>query len=256
MPNTNFNNMNGTIPSGFQSLSERTVQYHSHIVALFSGIVIGFLTNYIVSFMFPLPFWFGLSISITLLFLSMYLFLLYSPDASIGDAEEIVPQTLHKFLHTNFDKLLQYIKLDWESYAFHKRVVSASGWMTAVSRVEVNTTQVSAQQGEIELAYPFLRIFRCRFRLRIFVTTLTKIPEYRRVMVTIQMNSLARLHPKSDHVLRTMGIRLHHAITNPQIVYPDIPDEEYNKILKEIKPSVWQAYAGDQKENTQKNDAK
>lgn len=234
--------MDETIPSGFQSLSEKTVQYHSHIVALFSGIVIGFLTNYLVTFMFPLPYWYGLSVSFVLLALSAYLFLLFSPDASIGDAEEIVPLALHEFLHANFDKLLCYIKLDWEGYAFHKKVVSASGWMASVSGVKVKTTQISAHQGGIELAYPFLRILKCKFKLSIFVTTLTEIPEYRKVIITIQMNALARLHPKSSIVLRTLGIRLHHAITNPQIVYPEIPKEEYHRILKEIRPSVWQAY--------------
>jgi hypothetical protein len=61
-------------------------------------------------------------------------------------------------------------------------------------------------------------------------------------MVAIQMNTFARIHPKSDSVLRTLGIRLEHAITNPQIVYPEIPNEEYHKILKEIRPSVWNAY--------------
>jgi hypothetical protein len=197
--------------------------------------------------MFPLPYWYGLSISLVLLTLSAYLFLLYSPEASLGNAEEIVPLALHEFLHTNFDKLLGYIKLDWEGYAFHKKVVSADGWMASVNRVKVKTTQISSHQGEIELVYPFLRFLKCKFKLSIFVTALTKVPEYRKVIVTIQMNALARLHPKSDLVLRTLGIRLYHAITNPQIVYPDIPDEEWHKILKEIRPSVWQAYVNDSK---------
>jgi hypothetical protein len=81
----------------------------------------------------------------------------------------------------------------------------------------------------------------------IFVTTLTKVPEYRKVIVGIRMNTLAKLHPRCDLVLRTIGIRLHHAITNPQIVYPDIPDEEFHKILKEIRPNVWKAYVHDSK---------
>jgi hypothetical protein len=234
--------MSESIPSGFQSLSERTTQYHSYIVALFSGVVIGFLTNYIVTFMFPLSYWVGLSLCFVLLALSIYLFLLYSPNASIGEAEEIVPQALHEFLHSNFDKLLCYIKLDWEGYAFHKKAVSAIGWQAPISAVKVTTTQISSHQGEIELSYPFLRIFKCKFKLSIFVTTITEIPEYRKVMVAIQMNAFARIHPKSDSVLRTLGIRLEHAITNPQIVYPEIPNEEYHKILKEIRPSVWNAY--------------
>lgn len=236
--------MGETITSGFQSLSEKTLQYHSHIVALFSGIVIGFLTNYIVTYVFPLPYWYGLGLTFLLLGLSAYLFLLYSPEASIGEAEEIIPLTLHEFLHANFDKLLHYIKLDWEGYAFHKKAVSAIGWMAPVCGVKVNTTQISSHQGEIELTYPFLRVLNCKFKLKVFVTSLTEIPEYRKVMITIQMNGLAKLHPKSDLVLRTLGIRLHHAITNPQIVYPSISDEEYHKILKEIRPSVWQAYVG------------
>jgi hypothetical protein len=80
-----------------------------------------------------------------------------------------------------------------------------------------------------------------------FVTVPTKVPEYRKVIVTIQMNTLARLHPKSDLVLLTLGIRLHHAITNPQIIDPKIPEKEWHKILKEIRPSVWQAYVNDSK---------
>jgi hypothetical protein len=225
--------MNETIPSGFQSLSERVFQYHSYIVALFSGIVIGFLTNYLVTYVFPLPYWQGLSLSLALLALSVYLFLLYFPEASRGKTEETVPQTLHEFLHANFDKLLCYIKLDWEGYAFHKKAVSADGWMAPVSGVKVKTKQRSSHQGEIELSYPFLRVLKCKVKLDVFVTTLTEVPEYRKVIVGIQMNSLAKLHPRSDLVLRTLGIRLHHAITNPQIVYPEMPDEEYHKILKE-----------------------
>jgi hypothetical protein len=198
--------------------------------------------------MFPLPYWYGLSVSFILLALSAYLFLLYSPEASIGNAEEIVPRALHKFLHANLDKLLNYIRLDWEGYAFHKKVVSASGWMASVSGVKVKTTQISSHQGEIELAYPFLRILKCKFKLGIFITTLTDVPEYRKVIVTIRMNAFARLHPKSDLVLRTLGIRLNHAITNPQIVYPKMPDGEWHKILKEIRPSVWRAYVSDSQE--------
>lgn len=234
--------METKVSSGFQSLSERTIQYHSYVVALFSGVVIGFLTNYIVTFVFPLPYWVGLSLCLILLTLSIYLFLLYSPNASLGATEEIVPQTLHEFLHSNFDKLLSYIKLDWEGYAFHKKAVAASGWQAPISRVKVTTTRISAHQGEIELEYPFLRIFKCKFKLSIFVTTLTEIPEDRKVIVTIQMNTLAKIHPKSDLVLQTLGIRLDHAINNPQIVYPQIPEEEYHRILKEIRPSVWEAY--------------
>lgn len=237
--------MNETIPSGFQSFSERTASYHSHIVALFSGIVIGFLVNYLVAFMFPLPYWYGLSVSLILLGLSIYLFLLYSPQASRWKAEEIVPQALHEFLHNNFDKLLNYIKQDWEGFSFRKKAVSASGWMAPIGGASVRTIQISSHQDEIELEYPFLRIFRCKFKLRIYVTKLTKVSEYRKVIVTIQINTLARLHPKSDLVLRTLGIRLHHAITNPQIVYPQIPKDEWHKILKEIRPSVWQAYVND-----------
>jgi hypothetical protein len=234
--------MTETIPSGFQSLSEKTVQYHSHIIALFSGIIIGFLANYLVTYTFPLPYWCGLGISLGLLALSAYLFLLYSPESSIGEADEVIPQALHEFLHSNFDKLLGYVKLDWEGYAFHKRAVSAVGWQAPVGGVKVSTKQISPHQGEIELQYPFLQILKCTIRLYIFVTALTKIPEYRKVMVAIKLNSAARLHPKSDLVLRTLGIRMQHAITNPQIVHPDITDEEYHKILKEIRPSVWQAF--------------
>ena len=237
-----------TIPSGFQSISEKVIQYHSHVVALFSGIVIGFLTNYLVIYVFLLPYWYGLSLCFVLLALSAYLFLLYSPEASRGEAEEIVPQTLHEFLHANFGKLLDYIKLDWEGYAFHKKAFSADGWVASVSGVKVKTNQISSHQGEIEFSYPFLRVFKCKFKLIIFVTGLTEVPEYRKVMIAIQMNVLAKLHPKSNLILRTLGTRLHHAITNPQIVYPAISDEEYHKILKEIRPSVWQAYVKNPKE--------
>ena len=118
--------MDSTISSGFQSLSGRTIQYHSHIISLFSGVVIGFLTNYIVTFMLPLPYWAGLSLGFVLLMLSAYLFLLYSPNASIGQAEEIIPKTLHEFLHSNFDKLLSYIKLDWKATLFIKNAFQQS----------------------------------------------------------------------------------------------------------------------------------
>jgi len=52
------------------------------------------------------------------------------------------------------------------------------------------------------------------------------------------MNRLARLHPKSDQILRTVGIRLRHAIFNPQLVNPEIADEVYKKILKDIRPYI------------------
>ena len=61
------------------------------------------------------------------------------------------------------------------------------------------------------------------------------------------MNSLGRLHPKSDLILRTLGIRSHHAITKLQVVCPEISNEKYGKILKELKTSVYQAYQVDSK---------
>jgi hypothetical protein len=236
------NCMSLDIPSGFQYLSEKVVQYHSHIVALFSGVVIGLLTNYLITYVFPLPYWVGLSLGFALLIFSAYLFLLYSPEASRGIAEEIVPKTLHEFLHANFDKLLMYIKLDWEGYAFHRKAVSFTGFMASISGVQVKITQLGFHQAEIEVFFPCLRFLKCKFMLRLGVGKLTEIPEYRKVTIRIEMNYLAKLHPKSDLVLRTLGIRLHHAIFNPQIVYPQISDEEYHKILKEIRPSVWRAY--------------
>lgn len=153
-----------------------------------------------------------------------------------------MPQPLHEFLHANFAKFLYYLKLDWEGYAFHKNAVSASGWIASIGGVQVKTIQISSHQGEVELSYPFLRFLKCKFKLQIFVTKAPEIPEYRKVMISIEMNALAKLHPKSDLVLRTLGIRLRHAIFNPQIVYPQISDEEYHKILKKIRPSVWRAY--------------
>jgi len=85
-------------------------------------------------------------------------------------------------------------------------------------------------------------MLRCKFNIDLFVTVPTEVPEYRKVIVTVRMNALSRLHPKSDLVLQTLGRRLHHAITNPQLVDPDIPKKEYRQILKEIRPSVWKAY--------------
>ena len=79
--------MSGDISTGFKSISERVVNYHSYIVALFSGVVIGFLTNYLVTYVFPLPYWWGLGLSSFLLLISVYLVLLYTPDASKGIAE-------------------------------------------------------------------------------------------------------------------------------------------------------------------------
>lgn len=234
--------MSRDISTDFESVSKRVLQYHSYIVALFSGVVIGFLTNYLVTYVFPLPYWYGLSLSLLLLALSAYLFLLYSPEASRGIAEEIVPKTLHEFFHNNFGKLLLYIKLDWEGYAFHRKAISFTGWTTSISGVQVDITQISSHQAEIEVHFPFLKFLKCKFRLGLFVTTLTEIPEYRKVIVNIEMNTLAKIHPKSDLVLRTLGIRLRHALFNPQIVHPEISDEEFHKILKEIRPSVWQAY--------------
>jgi hypothetical protein len=181
-----------------------------------SGIVIGILTNYLITYVFPLPFWYGLILCIILLSLSFYGFLLYSPQIIYGQAIETIPKTLHEFLHRNFGKLLLYIKLDLEGYAFHKNAVSYDGFMA------------------ITLEYPFFRYFKCRITLRIFVTSLrTKL---RKVIIDIELNRLARLHPKSDQILHTIGKRLFLAIQNPQIVNPNISDEEFKKILKELRP--------------------
>lgn len=239
--------MTENIPAGFQSVSERVTQYHSYIIPFFSGIIIGLITSYIITYAIPLPFFYGLGLSLFLLVFSVYIVLLYSPGVSRAETHEVIPQALHEFLHTHFDKFLCYVQLDWEGYAFHKKALSANGWMAPISGVRVKTRQISSHQGEIDLTYPFLRVLKCRFHLKIFVTVLTGIPEYRKVIVTIQMNALARLHPKSDLMLRTLGIRLHHAITNPQVVWPEISNEEYSKILKELRPSVYQAYNVDSK---------
>lgn len=235
-------NMSGDISTGFKSISERVVQYHSHVVALFSGVVIGFLTNYLVTYVFPLPNWLGIGLSLSFLVLSVYLFLLYSPEASGGFAEEILPRSLHEFFHNNFEKLLVYIQLDWKDYAFYGNLLAYSGWTSPMNGVEVDITRTSSHQGEIELTFPFLKFLKCKFSLALFITRLTEIPEYRQVKVSISMNKFARIHPKTDLVLRTLGIRLRHALFNPQIVDPKISDEEYNKILKEIRPNVWEAY--------------
>ncbi len=238
--------MSDTIHSGFHSLSEKTTQYHSHIISLFSGVIIGFLTNYLVNFMFPLPYWYGLGLSFILLIFSIYLFLLYSPETSIGYAEQIIPQTLHEYYHSNFKKLLGYIKEDWEGYAFHKNS-TAPNWQAPISNAKVIIRQISSHQGNITLEYPFIYILKCRFKIILFITALTEVPEYRKVTVSIQMNICAKVHPKSDHVLRTLGDRLYHAVTNPQIFDSEMPDEQWHKILKEVKPQVWEAYVNRKK---------
>ena len=234
--------MSGDISTDFKLLSERVVNYHSYIVALFSGVVIGFLTNYLVTYVFRLPDWLGVGLSLSFLFLSVYLFLLYSPEASGGFAEENVPKSLHEFFHNNFDKLLSYIKLDLEGYAFHGNLLTHRGWTAPIIGAKVEINQIGSHQGTIVLTFPFLKYLKCKFRLGLFVTTLTEIPEYRKVNVNISINTIARIHPKSDLVLRTLGIRLRHALFNPQIVDPKMSDDEYNKILKEIRPNVWEVY--------------
>ena len=234
--------MSGDISTDFKSISDSVLQYHSHFVALFSGVVIGFLTNYLVTFVFPLPYWLGVGLSLSFLVLSVYLFLLYSPEASGGFAEEILPRSLHEFFYNNFEKLLDYIQLDWKDFAFHGNSLPYRRWTSPINGVEVDLTRKSPHQGEIELTFPFLKFFNCKISLELFISKLTEIPEYREVQATIRMNKLARIHPKTDLVLRTLGIRLRHALFNPQIVDPKISDEEYNKILEEIRPNVWEAY--------------
>jgi len=240
--------MSGDISTGFKSISDRVIQYHSHVVALFSGVIIGFLTNYLVTYVFPLPYWLGIGLSLSFLVISVYLFLLYSPEASGGLVEEILPKSLHEFFYNNFEKLLEYLQLDWKDYAFHGNLLPYSGWTSPINRVEVDITRKSSQSGEIELTFPFLKLFKCKFRLALFITKLTEIPEYREVQVSISMNKFARIHPKTDLVLRTMGIKLRHALFNPQVVYPKISDEEYYKILEEIRPNVWEAYCNNPNE--------
>ena len=234
--------MSGDISTDFKSVSERVVQYHSHVVALFSGVIIGFLTNYLVTYVLGIESSLGLVLGLAFLGLSVYLFLLYSPEASGGFAQEIVPKSLHEFFHNNFYKLLRYIQSDWEGYAFHGNLLTHRGWTTPIIGAKVKVNQIGSHKGEIELTFPFLKYLKCKFRLGLFVTTLTEIPEYRTVNVNIKMNTFARIHPKSDLVLRTLGMRLRHALFNPQIVDPKISDDEYRKILKEIRPNVWDFY--------------
>lgn len=217
--------MERNISSDFETFSDRVLRYHSHIVSLASGIVIGMITNYLITYVFPLPYWYGLGLSIIMLALSTYVFSLYSPQVSRGQAIETVPRSLHEFLHRNFDRLLVYIEYDLERFAFHKK-----------SKVQVKTSQISSHQGDVALEYPFFGPFKCRITLGIFVTSLEV--KLRKVIISIRMNLLARLHPKSDQILRTVGINVRHAIFNPQLVNTGIADEEYMKILKDIRPYV------------------
>ncbi len=228
--------MERDVSPDFQSLADRVLQYHSHIVSLISGIVIGMITNYLIIYVFPIPYWYGLALCIVLLVLSTYVFSLYSPQIIRGNAVETVPKTLHKFLHHNFDKLLTYIQLDLEGFTFHKRVVSYNGFMAPVKGVQVKTSQISSHQGDVNLEYPFFGPFKCKIALRIFVTSLRS--KLTKVIINVEINRLARLHPKSDQVLRTAGIRVRHAILNPQLVNPEISDEEYEQILKDIRPYI------------------
>ena len=228
--------MEENISYDFQSFSNRVLQYHSHVVSLVSGIVIGIITNYLITYLLPLQYWHGLILNIILLGLSTYIFMLYSPQIIRGQAVETIPKTLHEFLHHNFDKLLLYIQLDLEGYAFHKKAISYDGFMTSIKGVEAKTSQISSHQGNITLKYPFLGPFKCKIILQIFVTSLEV--KLRKVIINIEINRLARLHPKSDQVLYTIGIRVRHAIFNPQLVNPKITDEEYLKILKDIRPYI------------------
>ena len=222
--------------SDFKSFADRILQYHSHIVSLMSGIVIGMITNYLIIHVFPLPQWYGLALCILLLVLSTYVFSLYSPQIIRGNAVETIPTSLHEFLHHNFGRLLSYIQYDLERFAFHKKAVSPNGWTADVKGVRVKTSQVSSHQGNVNLMYPFLGRFKCKITLKIFVTSLRV--QLRKVIISIEMNRLARLHPKSDQILRTVGIRVRHAIFNPQLVNPEIADEVYKKILKDIRPYI------------------
>lgn len=124
--------MERNLSSDFEAFSNRVLQYHSHIVSLISGIVIGILTNYFITYVFPLPYWYGLILSILLLILSSYVFLLYSPQIIRGQAVETIPKTLHEFLYRNFDNLLSYIRLDLEGFAFHKKVRSYNAFMASM----------------------------------------------------------------------------------------------------------------------------
>lgn len=224
--------------SDFEAFSNRVLQYHSHIVSLISGIVIGILTNYFITYVFPLPYWYGLILSILLLISSSYVFLLYSPQIIRGQAVETIPKTLHEFLHRNFDNLLSYIRLDLEGFAFHKKVRSYNAFMASISGVRVETSQVSSHQGDVNVEYPFFKYFKCKISLHIFVTSLNV--KLREVIIGIDMNRLARLHPKSDQILRTLGKRVLHAILNPQLINPQMSDEELLKILKDLRPYMLQ----------------
>ena len=228
--------MERNISSDLESFSNRVLQYHSYVVSLMSGIVIGMITNYLITYVFLLPYWYGLVLCIILLALVTYAFLLYSPQIIRENAVETVPKTLHKFLHHNFGKLLSYMQLDLEGFAFHKKVVSYNGFMAPVKGVQVKTSQISSHQGNVNLEYPFFGPLKCKIALQIFVTSLRS--KLRKVIINIEINRLARLHPKSDQVLRTVGIRVRHAILNPQLVNPEISDEEYEQILKDIRPYI------------------
>ena len=116
--------------------------------------------------------------------------------------------------------------MDLEGNAFYGNIVTPTGWRVPISGVSVNINQISSHQGEVQLSFPFLRYLKCEFRIKLFVTTLTEIPEDRKVHVYIEMNNFAKIHPKSALVLRSLGVHLEYAIFTPQRVYPEIPDEE------------------------------
>lgn len=226
-----------TIETDFKSFSNDTLQYHQYIMSLMSGIIIGMITNYFIMYFIPLPYYYGFLISVIFLITSSYIVLQYSPTTIRSQAIQNIPIALKEFLHKHFNKLLIFLQLDLEGYAFHKKAISYNGFMAQISNVKVSGVQISNHQGKIKFQYPFLRFFKSEILLKIFVTSLGV--KLHRVIIDIELNRFARLHPKTDEILITLGKRLNLAIFNPQLIYPEISEKEYKEIMKDIRPYLY-----------------
>ena len=223
--------MQNEIISGFNSFSDEVLQYHSYIVSLTSGIIIGLITNYIITYFTPINSFFNLFLNFLALIVAVYLTLIYSPNIIRKGVYYPIPRSLSKFLKENYTKFLVGVRLDLDWYAFQDDFPSFNHY-----NIKEN---VSIESGDDDAKYPwqmvvtysFLRFFKCKINLNINVI---ESKRFNSVNVEIELNRCARLHPKTDRILKTIGARISSLVNNPQIINPKITNDEFKRIMDEL----------------------
>ncbi|MCW4048105.1 MAG: hypothetical protein NWE89_00060 [Candidatus Bathyarchaeota archaeon] len=219
------------ITSGFNDFSEDVVQYHSYIVSLMSGIIIGLITNYVITYFTPINSILNLSLNLIALIIAVYLALIYSPNIKRKGVHFSVPRSLSMFLKQNYTAFLVFIRLDLDWYAFKDDFPSFSNFNIKENVSVESGREEDKYPWQMVVTYSFLKIFKCKINLNIRVI---ESKRYNSVNIEIELNRNARFHHKTDRILKTIGTRISLAITNPQLINPQISNEELKRIMDEL----------------------